>query len=97
MQHLASVSRGLGRRQLMILRILARDQARVMAHKARWDGLLVGEIARRSGRSAKNSASARSSIRRALAKMQAEGLVNSPTGTRMIGDGRSFGRSQRLG
>ena len=66
------MSRGLGQRQLAILAILERYQATGEGEL----GLRVEEIAHRLGHSAQESASALSSIRRALAKMSSASLVS---------------------
>jgi hypothetical protein len=69
------MGRGLGQRQLAILGILARYEA---YGEGELHGLRVEEIALRFGPSMKESISARSSIRRALAKMKSRGLVGKP-------------------
>lgn len=69
------MGRGLGQRQLAILGILARYEAR---GEGELHGLRVEEIALYFGPSMKESTSARSSIRRALAKMKSKGLVGKP-------------------
>jgi hypothetical protein len=69
------MGRGLGQRQLTILGVLARYEA---SGESELYGLRVEEIALQSGLSIKESASARSSIRRALAKMWSKGLVDKP-------------------
>jgi hypothetical protein len=66
------VSRGLGWRQLAVLTILANHEAAITEEKP---GLLVAEIAQQFQNSEGGSAATRSSIRRALAKMLAVGLV----------------------
>jgi DNA-binding MarR family transcriptional regulator len=67
------MGRGLGQRQLTILGVLARYEA---SGESELYGLRVEEIALQPGPSIKESASARSSIRRALAKMWSKGLVD---------------------
>ncbi len=70
------MSRGLGRRQLTILGILARHEAGEDQAAEDAYGLRVKEIALRSGPEAQESAAAHSSIRRALATMRSAGLVH---------------------
>ena len=69
------MSRGLGRRQLTILGILARYEA---SGEGDLHGLRVEEIALEFGQSAQEPVSTRSSIRRALSKMRGAGLVDQP-------------------
>lgn len=69
------MGRGLGQRQLAILGILARYEA---SGEGELHGLRVEEITLHFGPSIKESVSAQSSIRRALAKMWSNGLVSKP-------------------
>jgi hypothetical protein len=75
-QHLDRImSRGLGRRQLTILGILARYEAN---GEETSHGLRVADIAHLVEPSMRRSTSVLSSIRRALAKMRSKGLVEAP-------------------